>query len=207
MVRAIKRVRAWVVCCLGAAAIVTVSAFIPGQARAADISEPAPPPPPGKALVYVYRAPSFANAASTAEIQIDGVKIAYLRNHQYTWLYVPSDAHTLKLQWTAAFIHTPTMATMFARNDPKAFTWQEGQTYFYRFQAGMETTRINTYRFATFMNVVAKADALAELATYKLVPARNLEQLAPAAERTEGGTPSPSSAPSTSSPAGAYPPH
>ena len=156
------------------------------------------------ALVYIYRAPSFSNAARGAEIDVDGVKIAWLKNRTYAWFYVPAHAHTLKLRWTTLPIYIPDITDLYRHDDAPVFVWKDGETYFYKFQSILQSV-YPVMVVDTTMQTPSAADALPELAIYRYSPAFNLEKLTLQKEAAPEATPPPSSAPSSPSAAAPAP--
>jgi len=75
-----------VACCLGALA---------GCASRAPFTD-APAPPPGKALVYIYRTYNYQQGNQGASIFLDSKQVVNLANRAYTWVYVPEGMHTLE---------------------------------------------------------------------------------------------------------------
>ena len=183
---------------VGLITALTASALISSPARAAANFTAAPPPPPGEALIYIYRAPNFFNALGTAEIDIDGVKVAALGNRAYTWLYVPAHAHTMKLKWTMLSLHQPTLAELLGHDDSPVFVWNDGQTYFYRYEERGEMYGRYMTKY-TVRDTVPAPDALAELAIYHYAPAQNLDKFTQPKAAAPDTAPPASSAQSTPS--------
>jgi len=66
-----------------------------GSAAASGFTE-APPPPSGKALVYIYRAYSYQQGNQGAAIYLDDKQAVNLGTRGYTWLHLPEGLHTLE---------------------------------------------------------------------------------------------------------------
>jgi hypothetical protein len=60
--------------------------------------QPAPPPPSGYALVYMYRI-KVEPSLRKAQILVDGEKTTALSNKSYTWFYLSPGSHTLRTKW------------------------------------------------------------------------------------------------------------
>lgn len=81
-----------------AAAAIFFMAYFAGCATAPPFS-PAPTPPPGRALVYVYRMDNFPQARMDALLAVNGKRIARLPANRYTWFYVPAGEFRLTQTW------------------------------------------------------------------------------------------------------------
>lgn len=165
--------------------VFAVSAYTSAGAWAADTFEAGPPPPPGEALVYLFRAPSYWMSFSQAALDIDGVNVARLKNKTYTWLYVPAGAHDLKFHWPISIFYVPTASDLLTPNDGTVFMWKSGETYFYKFS----TEKTFGYRSSNIITSVSSPrhdDALTELATYHHLPAINQDKIASPARATTG---------------------
>jgi hypothetical protein len=66
-----------------------------GSAGAAGFTE-APPPPAGKALVYIYRAYNYQQGNQGAAIYLDGKQAVNLGTRGCTWLHLPEGMHMLE---------------------------------------------------------------------------------------------------------------
>ncbi|MBV8977473.1 MAG: DUF2846 domain-containing protein [Alphaproteobacteria bacterium] len=64
--------------------------------------ESAPPPPNGKALLYVYRTASMTGAVNGAEIYADGKKLFGLATGGYAYAYLPPGQHRITAHWSGS---------------------------------------------------------------------------------------------------------
>ena len=80
--------------------------------------------PPGQALVYVYRQPSFAFSAQSVNIRVDGETVAKLLNGGYTAMGLSPGDHTLTLY-----------VGMFLSRLHQKVHMEAGQTYFFAMRA------------------------------------------------------------------------
>ncbi len=139
----------------------------------AETAGTAAPPPPGKALVYIYREPDFAYAIASASFDIDGVNVAKLNNREYTWFYVPASAHALKIKWGWNY----TLKDLLSKDKGVvAVDWKEGRSYFYKLSASVAGIANGTVIDRALASIEPD-QALRELAVYRLVPSHNADKL------------------------------
>ncbi len=96
--------------------------------------EAAPPPPPGFALVYIYR-PDCPPRLRGARIFIDGQKVAKLTNKAYTWFYVSEGSHALNTAWGSIYKG--------AEEVNKNLNIVAGESYYFR----MSGTTVTNYSY------------------------------------------------------------
>ena len=142
------------------------------EAYADDAPRPSPPPP-GEALVYIYRAPAFAYGYVPALFDIDKVNVAKLNNKDYTWFYVPAGAHVLRQHWGGLALVD---FTQLYRHNDGVFDWNGGSTYYYRMNVSFSITYARD-EIDWGLSPIEEAQALRELAVYRYVAAHDLERL------------------------------
>jgi Protein of unknown function (DUF2846) len=103
-----------------------------GCAATGRAYEAAPAPAEDRALVYIYRPPTFVGSALNADFYIDGAKAARLNTNGYTWLHVPTGSHVLLQRFPTIFRDIPDPDNAISLN----VIWEPGQTYFYRLEIG-----------------------------------------------------------------------
>lgn len=106
-------------------AFVIVALCVFGCVATGELFKEAPPPPEGKALIYIYRGSGIAFSVPSAVFYVDGVKTAELNIGGYTWLYVPVGSHTLRQEW--AFGEGSDQTLEISAN------WEAGKVYYYSF--------------------------------------------------------------------------
>ncbi len=63
-----------------------------------NVFTPAPPPPAGQSLVYIYRI-KVPPALRSPKILVDGTAKTKLPNNSYSWFYVKAGTHAIKTKW------------------------------------------------------------------------------------------------------------
>ena len=109
-----------------------VALCLTGCGATGPIFTDAPPPPSGKALVYIFRPHSFVNQSGTARIEMDGKPFVALHDSGYSYAYFSPGSHVLTQAWPLGL----TQGTKIDLN------LEAGKTYFVAFynRAGMGTT-------------------------------------------------------------------
>ena len=88
----------------------------------------APPPPAGKALVYIYRPQNKLHNLRSGGFYIDLKRIVLLKDDGYTWLHLSEGTHTLEHRKTS----NP--------NDERVggkMLFTGGRTYYFRLEVGL----------------------------------------------------------------------
>lgn len=75
----------------------------------------AAPPPPGKALVYVYRLDTWPVVRGGALFSIGDTNVAALSANSYTWFYVPEGDYRLEQKWDIRHVQRVTHRDFSAR--------------------------------------------------------------------------------------------
>jgi tetratricopeptide (TPR) repeat protein len=100
--------------------------------------EAAPQPPPGKALVYLYRLDTWPVLRTDALFGVGDMDVAALSANRYTWFHVPEGSYRLAQRWDTPRVPKVNQLEFMAR---------AGSTYYFRLEvsAGMYQTQ---WRFA-----------------------------------------------------------
>jgi hypothetical protein len=190
------------------AAIMVFANAVIGSASAEEVRQQvAPPPPPGKALIYLYRAPVFAGALFPAHFAVDNVDVAKLSNKDYTWFYAPASAHLFGYKKPVIAL---TLADDLHGQPMLIVDWQEGNTYYYRFQWEVGPCGVpSCIAIGAVTRQVGPEEANRELALFKYKPSYNTDRLkanpaGPGAATMPSSSAAPSP-PSSGAPAAAEP--
>lgn len=171
-------------------ASLAVAAFGIGAAEAAEPGKPAPPP--GKALVYIYRPSSLVETSSPTHFALDGIDVANLNPKTYTWMYVSEKTHVLRYQRADSDQSSKEITNWL---EGLAIDTRAGGTYYYRFD---QYTQSFLGRFEVVQSItqIPPEQARQELGQYRLVAPYNLEKLDGRTPVLAGAAPSPVPAPS-----------
>jgi hypothetical protein len=134
----------------------------------------APPPPEGKALVYIYREQGVALVGRQTWFYVDDVEVGELDNQGYTWAYVPAGLHTLKQEW-------PLDITL-GRTTDTTIDLQAGQSYYYKLRTAA-SFGYNTVSAAWEIANISPRIGNFEISQYHYQPAKHPD-IAAAADKT-----------------------
>jgi hypothetical protein len=139
-----------------------ISAALLGIASAWAAEPPqAAPPPPGKALVYIYRASSSVGSGTPARFALDRTDVATLEAKTYTWLYVPENAHVISYDGAGGDPANADAAGL-------AINPQSGETYYYRFDQYAQALP-GRFEIVRSLTLIPPAQAQQELGLYRFV--------------------------------------
>lgn len=134
--------------------------------------EPAPAPPDGMALVYMYRI-KVPPGMRTPKIVVDGDTVSKLPNNAYTWFYVKPGTHTIKTKW-GAFSDIPDLEFV--------ATIAANQTYYLKMSGSVRSWGSMGTKVHTGVKEVPQSEALADLQKAKKYAEASAEVAAPESE-------------------------
>ncbi len=135
-------------CLLAFFALAPFGNMIPVSAQDANPAPPPTAPPPGKALVYIYRVGRFTGSASHDHLYVNGLYLAYLKNSEYAGTEVAPgtvvvtglpEMYTVDI-FTAAASAVGDVNKK--ENERIRFAAEAGKTYYLKWTAGTMGTGI-----------------------------------------------------------------
>jgi hypothetical protein len=115
------------------------------------------PPPEGKALVYIYRAPTIGASGQTTGFDVDEKRITTLDPGGYTYFYAAPGHYEIKQFWPIGLMTITTPALWQSIRLPMDL--KAGETHYFRFGTAIDAMPITVrWRFDEVPSDVARQE-------------------------------------------------